>query len=59
MAKKTEKGNGIKLVEKCNKYDLTIMKTMFTPKKAEIRNLETRSSPDGGNKKTTRLYNDK
>ena len=37
-----------KISRKCNKHDLTIMNTMFTPKKAEIRNLETRSSPDGG-----------
>ena len=47
----TEKGNGIKLVEKSNKYDLTIMNTTITPEKEEIRNLETRSIPDGGIKR--------
>jgi len=32
METKTEQGNGIKLVAKCNKYNLRIMNTMSTPK---------------------------
>ena len=47
-AKNTEQGNGIKLVDKCNKCNLTIMNTMFTPKKGEKGKLVTCTSGDGG-----------
>jgi len=48
MAKRTEQGNGIKLVDKCNKYNLTIMNTMCKPKKAEKEKLATWTRGGGG-----------
>ena len=58
IAAKTEQGNGIKVVEKCNKYNLAITNTMFTPKKgkSEPRDMEQRRRR---NTNTTRLHNNK
>ena len=37
-----------KTSRKCNKYNLTIVNTVFTPKKGMVENLETWRSGDGG-----------
>ena len=58
MAKRTEKGNGIKLVDMCNRYNKSIMNTMSTPKKekGEISSMDKWGWRDTG---ADRLYNDK
>jgi len=48
LAKQTEHGNGSKLVEKRNKYNLAITNTTFTPKKSKKKILATWTSGVGG-----------
>ena len=40
-------GNGIKLVGKCNKKDLAITNTMYTPRRKNKKKLGTWTSGDG------------
>ena len=59
MAKHTEQGNGITLVDKSNRYNLTIMNTMFTPKTEEKEKVATWTSGGWRNTQTTGLHNNK